>query len=115
MFSDLQQFNLPEVATPRGAGHGDIAPDTAMVAATSTLLALGADLRACLEQPDSVSIGDFAAVVERLRGEFNMLCGEANLISDQDDNYAGLFLDQQNRELSQSDIGLIESLLKNIG
>lgn len=81
---------------------------------TSSLVALGADLKAFLEQPDKASIGDFAALVERLRGEFQMICGDAALTSTHHDSIAALFADAQTREFSQSDIGQIEAVLRGL-
>jgi hypothetical protein len=115
MFSNLQHLDVQTGAPSQSVGGGSDAVDAAALSSKSTLQALGADLKACLDQPGNVSIGEFAAVVERLHGEFKLLCGEPDLMLHQDDDYAGLFVDRQTRELSLSDIGMIESILKDIG
>jgi hypothetical protein len=86
----------------------------AVLPTSASLVTLGADLQACLEQPDNVSIGEFAALVERLHGEFRMLCGD-DVSQPAADEYSGLFIDSQTREFSQSDVGQIESVLRNLG
>ncbi len=116
MLTISQQQDVPPLATSGRVGHDDdIASKTATLAAASTLLALGADLKAYLDHPGAVTIGDFAAVVERLHGEFQMLRGEPDLVLNAGDDYADLFLDPQTREFSQSDIGIIEAVLKDVG
>jgi hypothetical protein len=81
------------------------------LAGTSNLLALGAELQACVEHPAQVSIGAFAALIDRLQGEFKLVCGDDELYQAPEDDYAVLFLDRQTRELSQHEIGQIEAAL----
>jgi hypothetical protein len=109
MFSALQTHEAPSV----GAGSANERP---AAPSTSGLLALGSDLKAYLEQPENVSIGEFAAVVERLHGEFQMICGdtEVSAAQDADDDCSSLFVDAGTRELSANDIGQIESILRDL-
>jgi hypothetical protein len=115
MVPNLQHLDVQKDVPSQSTESGTAAFDATILTPTSTLLALGAELKAYLEQPGNVSVGDFAAVVERLHGEFKLLCGEPDLMPKQDDDYADLFVDRQSRELSPSDIGMIESILNDIG
>jgi hypothetical protein len=114
MFSALQQHSIVTPDAAERVGLDQVGTDKLAASASANLVALGADLKAYLEQPDKVSIGDFAAVVERLHGEFRMLCGDGNVSPPDADDYAGLFADAQTREFSQSDIGQIESVLQDL-
>jgi hypothetical protein len=80
------------------------------LAGTSSLLALGAELKACVEHPTQVTIGAFAALIERLQGELRMVSGDS-LCPALEDDYAGLFRDGQTREFSQYDVNQIEAAL----
>jgi hypothetical protein len=113
MFSTLQTHEEPSVGT---GSANDRPASAAALASTSGLLALGSDLKAYLEQPENVSIGEFAAVVERLHGEFQMICGETEVSAaqDTDNDCSSLFVDAGTRELSANDIGQIESILRDL-
>lgn len=113
MFSALQTHEEPSIGT---GSANDRPASAAALASTSGLLALGADLKAYLERPENVSIGEFAAVVERLHGEFQMICGDNELSATQenDNDCASLFDDAGTRELSATDIGQIESILRDL-
>jgi hypothetical protein len=87
--------------------------DVSPVSASLSVLALGSELKALLEQPERANIGDLAAVVERLRNEFRMIA-DVDLLADQVDDYADLFADAQTRDFSLTDIGQMESILKNL-
>ena len=111
MFSALQASDEPSTGA---AWANERLTGAAALASVSGLLALGSDLRTCLEQPDNVSIGEFAAIVERLQGEFRMICGDTELLPNQAGDCSSLFVDVQTREFSASDIGQIESILRDL-
>ena len=93
----------------------------AVLAEATGLIALGQDLKACLDNPETVTVGAFAAVIERLHSEFRMIGGEADEApparaarSDADD-LAALFDGGDSRELSNSDMSQIEAALAGDG
>jgi hypothetical protein len=92
------------------------AASSAFATPATSLRALGADLQACFEKPDSVSIGDVAALVERLQGELRFVAGVALQsrpnAPTSDDDFAWLFGDDATRELTASDVGLLETALR---
>jgi hypothetical protein len=112
MFSALQHQSDERSAD--AARASERRASAAALASVSGLLALGSDLRTCLEQPGTVSIGEFAAVLERLHGEFRMICGDTELSPDQEDDCASLFVDVPTREFSATDIGQLESILRDL-
>jgi hypothetical protein len=69
-------------ASETSSSDNSSSTSAAAVAKTSSLLALGADLKALLEQPDHASLGDLAAAIERLQGEFRLIAGNVDLLTD---------------------------------